>query len=52
MPLCLGSTNARCRLGRLRGVVESTREATQDIILPISLAPGGGGFVAIISKVK
>ena len=32
-------------------VVESMREATQDIILPIFLAPGGG-FIAIVSKVK
>jgi alpha-glucosidase len=35
-----------------QAVVESTREVTPDMTLPISLAPSGGGFVAIISKAK
>jgi alpha-glucosidase len=33
-------------------VVETTREVSADAVLPLSLAPGGGGFVAIISKLK
>ena len=33
-------------------VVESTREVSADTALPLSLAPDGGGFVAIISKPK
>ncbi len=33
-------------------VVESTREVSAEATLPFTLAPGGGGFVAILSKTK
>ncbi len=33
-------------------VVESTREVNAESALPLSLAPGGGSFVAIISRAK
>ena len=35
-----------------QAVVESTKDVTAETVLPMAFAPGGGGFVAIVSKAK